>query len=131
MNLDITEDNYHLLKGEKRYTDRKGFDLEIFYPCINNVSIYRDYNVEGPLLRAVNISKTGVCFVSKAKIKVDDFLSFMLKIEENPTFWCLSQVKWVKAEKDTYIIGCQFYLLDRENLKAVSDYADKVNNQNN
>ncbi|HEY5562866.1 MAG TPA: PilZ domain-containing protein [Clostridiaceae bacterium] len=111
---------------EKRFTDRIDFNLEIFYPCINNVSVYRDFNVEGPLLKAVNLSKTGVCFIGKIPMKVGDFLSFMLKIEDNPTFWCLSEVKWVRNENDKYLVGCQFYLLDRERLKAIVDYTDKL-----
>jgi hypothetical protein len=114
-------------ESEKRYTNRLDFNLEIFYPCINNVSVYRDYNVEGPLLNAVNLSKTGICFIGKIPMKVGDFLSFMLKIEDNPTFWCLSEVKWVKKEDDKYLIGCQFYLLDRERLKAIVDYTNKMN----
>jgi hypothetical protein len=52
-------------------------------------------------------------------------MSFMLKIEDSPSFWCLCEVRWVEESEGNYFIGCRFYLLSDVYLKAIRDYVAK------
>ena len=95
MDMNITDNNENktLLETQKRYDLRVSYRIEIFYPIINNVSIYKNYDNSTPLMTTINISESGICFYTNLPIKIGDFISFMLKIGDNPSFWCLSEVK--------------------------------------
>ena len=108
---------------EKRIDSRVLYDIEVYYPMINNVSLREKYdNADEPLMKALNISESGICFSSSVPAEVGDFLSFMLQIGKNPSFWCFCEVKWIKNEEESFIIGCKFYLLSDEYLRIIKEY---------
>lgn len=122
--MDIrSEDNF-----EKRIDSRVAYGIEIFYPMINNESLREKYEINNePIMKALNISESGICFSSLAPANVGDFIYFMLQIEDNPSFWCFCEVKWVqKSDEDNYLLGCRFYLLSDEYLKIVKKYVSKL-----
>ena len=112
------------LETQKRYNLRVNYRIDIFYPIINNVSIYKNYDRSNPLLTTINISESGICFSSKVSIKVGDFISFMLKIGDNPSFWCLCEAKWVENIEAHDYVGCRFYLLSDTYIKIIKDYVN-------
>lgn len=109
---------------EKRCFTRIKFDLEVLYPRINNESIHEKYGLEGAVLKAINISETGICFKSVLKLNEGDFLNFSLKLKEGPSFWCLARVKWLNFDDNTYIVGCEFISLT---LQQINDIREFVN----
>ncbi|WP_373898254.1 PilZ domain-containing protein [Haloimpatiens sp. FM7315] len=115
--------------SEKRKSIRVDFSLKLYYPLINNKSIYKDYDGKRPILEAINISDTGICFKSIAKADKGDFISFLLKVDDkNPSFWTLCEVKWSKhIEDDLYILGCEFYLLTLNQLSIIRKYIKNTN----
>lgn len=110
--------------NDKRFKHRVDFNLDIFYPQINSVSVHNEDSGE-PLIQVVNISETGICILSKVLLAKDDFVSFTLKIEERPSFWCLCQVKWAKICEDGCLAGAEFYTLNAMQLETVRDYVNK------
>lgn len=108
----------------KRFKERKDFTLDIYYPCVNNESVYTKYNNLEPLLKAINISETGICFVSRISLKEGDFISFLNKIGNNPSFWCLSQVRWVRDFEKLQIVGCEFFLLNQNQVEKIRSFTD-------
>lgn len=124
MNTNMTSNNHNEIGNEaqKRYNLRASYRIEIFYPIINNVSIYKNYDMSAPLMTTINISESGICFNSRVSVKVGDFISFMLKIGDNPSFWCLCEAKWVENKENHDYVGCRFYLLTDTYLKIIKDY---------
>lgn len=116
---------YVFISKGKRYGERVELNLDIYYPRVNNVSIHEQYGDKDPLMKIVNISKAGVMLLSKAQLKVDDFVNFLIKIEENPSFWCMLQVKWVKIVDKHYQAGCEFYSLKMEEINQINDFVEK------
>lgn len=111
---------------QKRYDQRVSYRIDIFYPIINNVSIYKNYDNNTPLMTTVNISESGICFNSRVSVKVGDFISFMVKIGDNPSFWCLSEAKWVENEIGHDYVGCRFFLLSDTYINVIKDYVKNV-----
>lgn len=106
----------------KRKDTRVPFSLDIFYPNINNNIDNVNFSVDKPVLRAINISEGGMCFISSVKIECGDFISFLLKVGDNPSFACLVNVKWVGFLDDAYFFGCQFIKLEWHQLKQIKSY---------
>lgn len=117
----------YLFRCEKRVDERVDFDLEVYYPIINNDSVYKNYDLNTPLLHAINLSESGICFKSRIPLKKGDVISFLLKVEENPSCWCFSEVKWVAYNDKQYIAGCIFYLMSYENIVKIREYVRKEN----
>lgn len=109
-------------KTDNRIDVRVDFKTDIYYPIVNNKSVYKDYDVSFPLLTAINISVSGICFKSRIPLNKGDFISFLLKINNYPSFWCLAEVKWVEARKEIFIAGCKFYLLKEEHINTIRNY---------
>ena len=111
--------------NHNRIDPRANFGIEIFYPRLNNESVYEDYDTTKPLLKATNISESGICFISRLPANPGDFMSFMLKVEDNPSFWCLCEVRWIEQKDDQYMLGCKFFLLSELYLKIIREYVKK------
>ncbi|MBC8062475.1 MAG: PilZ domain-containing protein [Clostridiaceae bacterium] len=128
MDMNTTDNNKDErgLEAQKRYDLRVSYRIEIFYPIINNVSIYKNYDRSTPLMTTVNISESGICFNTRLPIKVGDFISFMLQIGDNPSFWCLCEVKWVENKVAYDYVGCRFYLLSDTYINIIKDYVKNV-----
>lgn len=110
---------------EKRVATRADFFMDIYYPMINSESVYEVYQVEGPLMRTINISKDGVLIESKISLSVGDFLNFTLKVEENPSFWCLVEVKRLLVKESLYYLGCEFISLNMNQINMIDEYIQK------
>ena len=121
----IFPDNELGKNTHNRLDARAKFGIDIFYPRLNNESVYEDYDTSTPLLRTTNISESGICFVSRIPAKPGDFMSFMLKVEDSPSFWCLCEVRWVEENHGNYMIGCRFFLLSELYLKIIREYVKK------
>ncbi|MFD3156346.1 PilZ domain-containing protein [Haloimpatiens sp. FM7330] len=115
----FNSDKYNV---EKRKYKRVDFKLDLYYPVINNKSIYKNFTGDRPILTAINLSESGICFKSRIKLKKDDFISFLMKIDNNPSFWCLCEVKWVKPEEGFCIVGCEFFLLKLNQMNTIKKY---------
>lgn len=115
----------HLSDGDKRFKKRVDYNLDIYYPRINNKSVYEEYGTDEPLMEIINISETGVSFKSRIPLVAGDFINFTLTIEDNPSFWCLAQVKWVKMVNDLYHAGCEFFTLTWEQKNIIKDYVNR------
>ncbi|WP_138202918.1 PilZ domain-containing protein [Haloimpatiens lingqiaonensis] len=107
---------------EKRKYIRVDFKQDLYYPLVNNKSIYKNFDGKKPILSAINISETGICFKSIIKLNVGDFISFLMKVGDNPSFWCLCEVKWVKNEGSDTLLGCEFYTLSLTQLNTIKNY---------
>lgn len=119
---DINSCKIYKFEREKRSKRRKKLNIEISYPRINDKSVYEKFDGEGPILESVDISETGICFKSKIVINKGDFVNFLLQIEDNPSFWCTSYVKWTGCNDNSYIVGCEFVSLSLVQLRIIRDF---------
>ncbi|MCM8711668.1 PilZ domain-containing protein [Clostridium sp. SYSU_GA19001] len=115
----------HLLNEDKRFKKRVNYNLDIHYPRVNNKSVYKDYTTDKPLMEVINISETGICFKSRVPLTEGDFVNFTLTLEDNPSFWCLAEVKWVKKEDELYYSGCEFFTLTWEQKNIIKNFVNK------
>lgn len=114
----------HIYYGEKRIKKRAEYNQELYYPRVNDNSVYQKYGTKEPIMEAVNISETGVSFKSRIPLIEGDFLNFALTIENNPSFWCLAEVKWVRELDHEYLVGCEFYTLSQEHVDLIKSYVN-------
>ncbi|WP_010239269.1 PilZ domain-containing protein [Clostridium arbusti] len=111
---------------EKRMKKRVKFELQIFYPRLNNKSINYGNDDKTPILKAVNISETGICFKSKISMKKGDFLNFLMKVGETPSFWCLSIVRWVAIDDSYFFYGLEFLSLSMNQILCIRNYIEEI-----
>lgn len=116
--------DYIYKSSEKRFANRAEFYTDIYYPTVNNRSVYEQYKVEGPIMRTINLSKTGILIESKMALQIGDFINFTLKIEDNPSFWCLLEVKRIIIKEFFYYLGCEFISLDMNQINIIGRYVD-------
>lgn len=116
--------DYIYKSSEKRLTNRVEFYTDIYYPTVNNRSVYEQYKFEGSIMRTINLSKTGILIESKIAIQIGDFINFTLKIGNNPSFWCLAEVKRITIKESFYYIGCEFISLDMNQINIIEKYVD-------
>lgn len=109
-------------ESEKRQKRRIKFSLEILYPRLNDESVHEKYGTDDSVLQAVNLSEHGICFKSKIKISVGDFINFSLKVADNPSFWCMAVVKWVNIDDNSYVAGCEFISQTLVQIQAIREY---------
>ncbi|PJI07338.1 MULTISPECIES: PilZ domain-containing protein [Clostridium] len=121
---DISYKTYRFAK-EKRSKKRKKINIEISYPRINDKSVYEKFTGEGPILESVDISETGICFKSKIMIHKGDFVSFLLQVGDNPSFWCTSYVRWTGCNDNSYIVGCEFVSLSLIQIRTIRDFIEE------
>lgn len=105
---------------------RVKFELQIFYPRLNNKSINYGNDDKTPILKAVNISETGICFKSKISMKKGDFLNFLMKVGETPSFWCLSIVRWVAIDDSYFFYGLEFLSLSMNQILCIRNYIEEI-----
>lgn len=122
-------DNYNgnefLFLKKKRKDVRVPFSLDIYYPNINNNIKNINLSADKPVFKAVNMSEGGMCFTSSVKIKRGDFISFLMKIENNASFPCLTEVLWVGFSDDCYVFGCEFIKLEWYQIQQIKCYIRK------
>lgn len=111
-----------------RKDPRAKYEVNIYYPHINNKKESENFDPNTPVLKTLNISESGISFVSKVEIKVGDFVSFLIKIEGNPSFQCLGEVRWVNKNQENFIVGCQFYTVKDEYIEMIRDYVNRSQN---
>lgn len=116
----------HMSNIDKRHGERVKYNLKLYYPRINNDSIYNKFNMESPILETIDISETGISFISRAELKVDDFITFLLTIDDNPSFWCMAEVKWSQEIEGFFKVGCQFYCLTENQIEFIREYVNKM-----
>lgn len=116
----------HISNMDKRHGKRARYDLKLFYPRVNNNSIYTKYNLQSPILETIDISETGISFISRAELNKDDFISFLLTIEDKASFWCMAEVKWRERIEGFFKVGCQFYCLEASQIDLIRSYVKKV-----
>lgn len=119
------EGDYVYINTERRVAPRSEFYMDIYYPMINSQSVYEIYKTEGPLMRTINISKTGVLIESKIPLQVEDFINFTLKVEDSPSFWCLVTVKRIIVKESLYYLGCEFISLSMDQINIIDQYIKK------
>lgn len=116
---------------EKRYgLPRIPFSLDVYYPRVNNKSVSTNLNSENdfPIMKAINLSENGICFISKIHIQTGDFINFLIKIEDAPSFSCTAEVRWVGFDDHNYLLGCRLISLSLDQIHIIRDYIKHVNN---
>lgn len=82
--------------------------IDIYYPRINNISIYENYSIEGPIMQIVKIWRNGIVLLSKVKFNNGDFVTFDIKPEIGPSISIMIQLFYVKYSKNVYIAKAKF-----------------------
>lgn len=111
--------------ADKRRSKRVKFSFDIYYPHVNNKWQSENQGINGPVIETENISDSGICFLSKVSLSVGDFVSFLIRIEDYPSFPCLGEVKWVEPKDNNFLVGCQFYTLSSNQVEIIRDYISK------
>lgn len=114
----------HISDANKRFKKRVEHSSDLYYPQVNNESIYKKYGTDGPLLETINLSEGGISFKGKVSLKVGDIINFTLSIKDNPSFWCTAVVKWVKNDNGVYSTGCEFLALTQDQLNCIREYVN-------
>lgn len=120
------DDRIYKYESEKRQKQRIKFLVEILYPRLNDESLYEKYGTDDSVLQAVNLSEHGICFKSKIKLKVGDFINFSLRVGNNPSFWCMAVVKWVNIDDNSYVAGCEFISQTLVQIQAIREYVQEI-----
>ena len=110
---------------ERRKHKRLPIDLELEisklfrqgYQVIDNLN-------EG--IEVVNISKTGIGFISKAELPLDYYFNSKIQFTESEYFYCV--IKIIRKEKhgDDNFYGCEFVGLAEFLAKKVDNYEDLI-----
>jgi hypothetical protein len=111
--------------ANKRFNKRVELNSDLYYPQVNNESIYKKYSTSEPLLETINLSEGGISFKGKVPLKVGDLINFTLAIENKPSFWCTAKVKWVDSDNGSYITGCEFLALTQDQVNCIKEYVNK------
>lgn len=82
--------------------------LDIFYPRVNNISLYENYSIDGPIMQIVKVWKSGIVLLSKVKFNNGDFVTFDIKPEASPSISIMVQLFYVKYSKKIYIAKAKF-----------------------
>ncbi|MGE5628806.1 MAG: PilZ domain-containing protein [Solirubrobacterales bacterium] len=117
---------YVYINRGKRFGERVELNLDIFYPIVNNESIHEKYKNDEAFLRIINISKSGVLLWSKIPLQVGDYVNFLVKIEDNPSFWCLVLVKRIEVKENAFYAGCEFYSLGMNEINQINKFVEKT-----
>lgn len=120
------ENRIYKYEHEKRQKQRIKFSLKILYPRLNDESIYEKYGKDDSVLQAVDLSEHGICFKSKIKLNVGDFINFSLRIGNNPSFWCMAVVKHVNFDDNAYVSGCEFISQTLVQIQAIREYIQEI-----
>lgn len=113
---------------DKRKSPRVKFHFDVYYPHVNNKRESENMGSDVPVIETINISDSGICFLSKVKLEAGDFISFLIRIEDYPSFPCLGEVKWVEPKGNDFVVGCQFYTLSDVQIDVIRKYIKKGNN---
>lgn len=113
----------NVAKGiDHRKSPRASYYFDIYYPHINNKWESENEGNDSPVIRTLNVSDSGIMFLSKVPLKIDDWISFLIRVGDHPSFNCLAQVKWVESDGFSYTVGCQFFTLTSEQIKIIREY---------
>ncbi|MDF2879737.1 MAG: hypothetical protein K0R54_294 [Clostridiaceae bacterium] len=82
--------------------------IDIYYPRINNVSIYENFSIEGPIMQIVKIWENGIVLLSKVKVNVGDFITFDIKPGESPSLSIMVDLFYVKYGKNVFLAKGKF-----------------------
>ncbi|OPD26206.1 hypothetical protein AL710_01775 [Clostridium botulinum] len=121
-NIYKSSEYIYVKDDEKRKVKRKECNIYIYYPRVNNKSIYENYGEDLAKMEVIDISKFGVKLRTKIKLKEDDFINFSLRLSEKPSFWCMAIVRRVEKYEDYFIIGCEFLSLTLEQMRDIEKY---------
>lgn len=108
---------------EKRYKDRVPFVQEILYPVINGESFIDEVKkTRKTFISTVDINEFGIGIRSKKQLSVGDFLNLCIKFDKLPIIETISRVKWVGADDDSYLAGCEFCSIKNEDRQYIKEY---------
>lgn len=110
---------------EERKSPRAKYKFDIYYPHVNNKSVSENIKGTSPVITVENISDSGICFSTKLKLTVGDFISFLFRIGDYPSFNTLAEVKWIMSTGDNYQVGCQFYTLTSNQISVIREYVSQ------
>lgn len=96
--------------------------LDIYYPRINNVSIYENISIDGPIMQIVKIAKNGIVLLSKVKVSIEDFITFDVKLGEGPSFPVMVNLIYVKYGKNLYLAKGEFISPSEALITAVEEF---------
>ncbi|ENK1243120.1 PilZ domain-containing protein [Clostridium sporogenes] len=121
-NIYKSSEYIYIKDDEKRKAIRKECNMYIYYPRVNNESIYESYGEDLAKMEVADISKVGVKLKSKIELKENDFINFSLRLSEKPSFWCMAIVRRIEKYEDYFIVGCEFLSLTLDQMREIEEY---------
>ena len=118
----INDDNSKSTKSNKM----RNIDLNIYYPRVNDKSVYENYKSLELIMKAITISVEGITLLSKIPLMIGDFINFSLTLGNHPSFWCLCEVKFVQYEDTSCKAQCEFYSLTMEQINIIKEYVSSI-----
>ncbi|MBU5484856.1 PilZ domain-containing protein [Clostridium sp. MSJ-11] len=107
--------------------DKKGkISIDIYYPRVNDKSVYEQYKSREPVMKIINMSSTKLTILSKVFLNTGDFINFSLALRDYPSFWCLCEVKNIKFQDEYCETECQFYSLTMEQINSIKQYINSI-----
>ncbi|EJO5347546.1 PilZ domain-containing protein [Clostridium botulinum] len=125
-NIYKSSEYVYIKNNEKRKTKRKDCNIYVYYPRVNNKSIYEIYGEDLAKMEVLDISKFGLKLKSKIKLKKDDVINFSLRLLKEPSLWCMAIVKRVEEYENYYIVGCEFLALKLEEIRRIEEYVNCI-----
>jgi len=74
----------------------------------------------------INISKTGLGFISKKEIPLGYFFNARITIDKEKTFYSVLRIVRSQRINDGYIIGCEFVGLADVLTDSIDDYENEI-----
>ncbi|HAZ36301.1 MAG TPA: hypothetical protein DEF85_00755 [Clostridiaceae bacterium] len=109
-----------MVKDKRNYI-RKKAKIEILYPTL----IYGEDKkliIKPDSLYTIDISETGMAFVSRFYIPKSSFLSFYLRLGDEIPFQVLTNIIWNKIENGKFLCGGEFVGLSMDNINTIRNF---------
>lgn len=116
-------------EGEENYKNndkKRKINIDIYYPRVNDESIYEKYKSEEPIMTIINMSSESITILSKFFLEIGDFINFSLTLGDYPSFWCLCEVKNIKFQDEYCEVECELYSLTMEQINKIKEYINSI-----
>ncbi|GAA0721731.1 PilZ domain-containing protein [Clostridium malenominatum] len=126
MDSKIYRNGEYVYINSSEKNEKRDVELDIYYPRVNNKSIYENYKSSEPVMKGIKIDSEGITLISKTPLIVGDFVNFSIALGEYPSFWCLCEVKYVQYEDTNCKAQCEFYSLTMEQINMIKEYMNGI-----
>ncbi|MEW9096249.1 MAG: PilZ domain-containing protein [Clostridiaceae bacterium] len=105
---------------------KRKISIDIYYPRVNDKSVYEQYRHGEPIMKVVDMSSTNITILSKVFLNVGDFINFSLALGDYPSFWCLCEVKNIEFQDEYCETECEFYSLTMEQINKIKQHINSI-----